>query len=470
MTSIDSLPVLLVDDEPQVLMIEELTLKSVGLCRFLTCEDSRQVLPLLERNDVGLVLLDLSMPHLSGQHLLTAIGEGWPEVPVIVVTGANDVATAVSCIKAGAVDYLVKPVEGSRLQSAVRSALELRRLRLETESLRRRLLSRDLEHPEAFADIVTNDPSLRDIFAYLEAIAPTQRPVLISGETGVGKELFARALHRLSGRTGPLLAANVAGIDDNTFSDTLFGHRKGAFTGAEQARPGMLKEAAGGTLILDEIGDLTAASQVKLLRLLQEGEYQPLGADLPQRSTARIVAITNRDIDRLVTNGSFRADLYFRLRTHHVRVPPLRERRGDLPLLVSRFLDLSADIVGRERPKAPDSLLDLLATYDFPGNVRELESMIFDAVSASPGKSLSINTFRAAIGSLAATTGEQRPAVSLVELDRLPTLREASRLLIDEALRRTGGNQTLAAQLLGITQSSLSKRLKRMDERGGDDD
>jgi two-component system, NtrC family, nitrogen regulation response regulator GlnG len=314
------------------------------------------------------------MPHIAGHALLEQVAGDYPDIPVILMTATNDLEIAVQCMQIGASDYLVKPVEESRLVSSVKRALEIRTLRAEVLSLKERLLTETPHQREAFAEIITQSKAMFAIFRYLEAIAPSPQPVLITGETGTGKELVARALHRLSARRGELVALNVAGLDDTMFSDTLFGHTRGAFTGADQARDGLITSTAEGTLFLDEIGDLSVASQVKLLRLLQDGTFYPLGADRPRQSRARIVCATNAEVAARVSAGTFRKDLYHRLRTHHLDLPPLRARMGDLPLLVHHFVDRAARVLGKAVPTEPPALYQLLNTYSFPGNVRELEA------------------------------------------------------------------------------------------------
>ena len=334
MTHVSALPVLLVDDEPQVLHSASIVLRTSGIAHVITVDDSRAVLPLLAEQEVGVLVLDLTMPHISGQALLEQVAGDYPDIPIILMTATNDLETAVQCMQTGAIDYLVKPVEENRLVSSVKRALEIRTLRAEVLSLKDRLLTDTPPQREAFAEIITQSRAMLAIFRYIEAIAPSPQPVLITGETGTGKELVARALHRLSARPGELVAVNVAGLDDTMFSDTLFGHTRGAFTGAERVRDGLITTTAEGTLFLDEIGDLTVASQVKLLRLLQDGTFYPLGADRPRQSRARIVCATNAEVTQQVSAGTFRKDLYYRLRTHHLHLPPLRARTGDLPLLV----------------------------------------------------------------------------------------------------------------------------------------
>ena len=390
-------PILLVDDEAQALTSFEMTLRSARMSHFISCHDSRDVLPVLAREEIEVMLLDLWMPHVSGEELLQKITADYPDLPVIIITGADDVETAVRCMRQGAFDYIVKPVEKSRLVSSVRRAVELRELHRENQSLKARVLSDRLNRPEAFAAIVTISPAMRSIFQYVEAVAPSPRPLMITGDTGVGKELVARAVHTLSNRKGAFVPVNVAGLDDHVFADTLFGHKRGAFTGAMEARAGLLEQAAGGTLFLDEIGDLSAVSQVKLLRLLQEGEYLPLGSDLAKRSDARIVVATNQDLEAARNSGRFRKDLYYRLCGHHIHILPLRERREDLPVLLDYFLEKAAVSLGKKKPTPPDELVKLLASYHFPGNVRELESMVYNAVSLHASGKLSMDAFKSEI-------------------------------------------------------------------------
>ena len=460
-------PVLLVDDEEQSLTSFEMALRSVSLNHFIKCRDSREVIPLLTDREVEIILLDLRMPYITGDELLPAIISDFPETPVIIITGANDVETAVKCMKLGAFDYMVKPVERSRLIGGVKRAIELRELQRENRLLRAHVLSDKLEHPEVFSEIVTRSARMRSIFQYVEAIAASPRPLLITGETGVGKELVARAVHRLSRRKGAFVPVNVAGLDDNVFADTLFGHKKGAFTGAEQARGGLLEQAAGGSLFLDEIGDLSHASQVKLLRLLQDGEYFPLGSDMAKRSDARVLVATNQDLNTLQTNGRFRKDLYYRLCDHHVHIPPLRERMEDLPLLLNHFLEKASTTLNKSRPTPPEEILTLLSAYHFPGNVREMESMVFDSVSSHRSGKLSMDVFKSHIFQKPPAPDKEQPqqvqgeGVSVAFSERLPTLKELEQNLVDEAMRRAGGNQSIAALSLGITRQALNKRLRK---------
>jgi DNA-binding NtrC family response regulator len=454
--------ILLVDDEPAWLRSVSLTLARAGINNVITCSDSREVPEILARGQVKLVLLDLTMPHVGGEALLTLIGERYPEILTIVVSGMNQLETAVRCMRLGAFDYFVKTVEEDRLVTGVLRAIRMLELEGENREISDRILSTELRHPEAFVNIVTADRNMLGIFSYVEAVAKSRQPLLVTGESGVGKELVAQAVHTLSGNSGPLVAVNVAGLDDTVFADTLFGHVRGAYTGAEQARRGMIEEASDGTLFLDEIGDLSNASQVKLLRLLQEGEYFPLGSDRPKRLKARVIVATHQDLRSKEEAGSFRRDLYYRLRTHQVLLPPLRERIGDIPLLLDHFLADAAASLGKRKPTPPKELAQLLATYNFPGNVRELRAMVYDAVSVHRERVLSLETFKKAIG----PAGNRHAAAPPIDrnifsgLERLPTFSEAADLLVGEAMARAGGNQTIAARLLSISQPALSKRLR----------
>jgi DNA-binding NtrC family response regulator len=465
-------PIYLVDDEQVSLSLYKTVLEHHGISDLSLFRDATEVLPQIQLTGCSLILLDLHMPEVSGQEILKQIKADYPEIPVIVVTADEEIDTAVECMKLGAFDYLIKPVEHSRLWSSVRHAREISELQQEVGNLSRRIKSGKLANPEAFAEIITDSESMKSVFRYIEAVAPSSKPILVTGESGTGKELIARVIHSLSRREGPFVAVNVAGLDDTMFSDSLFGHVRGAYTGAEGQRSGLVERAAGGTLFLDEIGELAAGSQIKLLRLLQEGEYYPLGTDQLSTSSARIIAATNADLLAQQEQGGFRKDLYFRLMAHHIVVPPLRERFEDLPLLVDHFLQQGAVELKKTKPRVPKELYVLLESYGFPGNVRELQSLLFDALSTQTGNTLSpasvgsyLDNHRDSDGSSASAPKTQQPRISYS--GRFPTLREAEDYLITEALKKSGGNQSLAAQLLGVNQSTLSRRQKKAPPRGG---
>ena len=465
-------PVLIVDDERQILSSVSVTLNIAGINNLVLCQDSREVEKLLARQKYSAITLDLYMPHVSGEDLLPIILQNYPDIPVVVVTGADDLQIAVDCMKAGAFDYLVKPVEKARLVTTVRHAIESWEIRNENLLLKERLLSDKLENPEAFSCIITQSGAMRSIYQYVEAIAATSLPILITGETGVGKELLARAIHDVSSRSGEFVAVNVAGLDDMLFADTLFGHKKGAFTGAASDRNGMIGRASRGTLFLDEIGDLAIESQIKLLRLLQEKEYYPLGADIALSTDTRFIFATNHELEEALEKGSFRKDLYYRLRSHHIHIPSLRERKEDIPLLVDHFLEKASKDIKKKKPSTPKELITLLKVYDFPGNVRELEGLIYDAVVRHDSGILSLKHIKSVLEhKIPAFSEKQKTQDATAEiqngdnpfasLSTLPTLKKATEMLIEESLRRSERNQTIAAKILGMDRTALNKRLKR---------
>lgn len=462
-----SRPVLVVDDEEVILFAMSLILKSEGFENVITLKDGEKVMPLLKEQEVSAILLDLYMPNVSGLDLLKEITYEYPEIPVLVTTAANEIDIAVECMKSGAFDYLLKPIHKNRLAASIRKAFEVKALEGEVSSLRHCLLYGQLQHENAFAGIVTTSKKMHAIFRYAEAVAATGQPILITGETGVGKELIARAVHKIGRPSGTFVPVNVAGLDDIVFSDTLFGHRKGAFTGAEQNRDGLIRQASKGTLFLDEIGDLSERSQVKLLRLIQEKEYYQLGSDVCMKSDSRIVVATNQPLQDRMADGSFRKDLYYRLKTHQICIPPLRERLEDIPFLLDHFLNEATLATGKRRPSYPMELITLLKTYDFPGNIRELQAMIWDAMARHSNGVLSMESFKQAIsgGREQAQMSQEPPASSVFAgLKGFPTLKEVEGLLISEALKMANNNQGIAASLLGMSRQALNKRLIRKTE------
>ena len=458
-----AIPILHVDDEKAWLISLSLALeRSSGINHIISCNDSREVMKILSRQPVSLVLLDLNMPHLSGEELLPRIKEEFPEIPVIILTGHNQIEIAVRCMKLGAYDFFVKTTEEERLTAGVKRALKLVELETENQDLKNKIQGKGLKNPAAFSEFVTGNSQMLAIFKYVEAISNSSEPALIMGESGTGKEMIARAVHATSRPKCPWVAVNVAGLDDNVFSDTLFGHVKGAFTGAAQTRQGMVERAGDGTLFLDEIGDLSHQSQVKLLRLLQEKEYYPLGSDRPKKTKARIIAATNKDLFLCLEEGTFRKDLFYRLKSHQLNLPPLRQRSDDIPLLLANFLEEAAGELGKKKPTPPKELEILLSTYNFPGNIRELRSMVFDAVSLHDFGKLSMHSFKEAICE-AKGSGEKRQNPRNSQ-DTFLCLKEVVDLHVSEALRQARGKQSIAADLLGISGAALSKRLKKTPE------
>lgn len=466
-------PVLLVDDEKAWLRSLELTLETrLDLQQILTCHDSREVMNLLAEQPVGLVLLDLTMPHISGEQLLEQIVSQHPDLPVIIVSGMNQVDTAVRCVKKGAYDYFVKGSEIDRLMVNVQRLLEMQNLKKQNQDLKQQMLLPQLRHPGAFRHIVTRSSKMLAIFRYVEAIAGHREPVLITGESGVGKELVAQALHIISREKFPWVVVNAAGLPERLFVETLFGKGRDG-QGGESDRPGLVGRAKGGTLFLDEIGDLSHEAQSALLRFVQTGEYLPVGSDCVQHSDARLICSSCHDLEARQNSGLLRKDLFYRLNVHHIQVPPLRDRKEDIPLLLDFFLAEAAESLERDKPTPPPELAQWLSVYDFPGNVRELRNMVFDAVAQHQGRILSTERFRQAMGLEEGGWQEQKGGEmpEVVFPSQLPTLSGMSNLLVDEALDRSGGNQNLAAHMLGITRQALNQRLKKRAQlqKGGEE-
>jgi DNA-binding NtrC family response regulator len=465
--SIPTCPILIVDDDEMLLRTYERILRSNGFNNILLCEDSRDVEAILDKEELEAVLLDLTMPHISGEEILNMMRLRVPDVPVLISTGANEVVTAVNCMRAGAFDYMVKPVEKDRLITSITRAMELRELKRENVLLKEHFMAEDLKNPEAFADIKTRNKAMLATFQYIEAIVPAGQPVLIMGETGVGKELMARAIHKASRSKGPFVPVTVAGLDDRDFVDTIFGHKKESFPGADSDRPGLIEEAVEGTLFIDEIGGLSLSVQAKLLRLLQDHEYYPIGSDIAKRSACRIIFATNSNLREKMESAEFRDDLYYKLWSHHIEIPPLRERPDDLPVLVDHFLGEAANSIGKRKPTPPRELVTLLVNYEFPGNVRELRALVYDAVSKHRSGVLAMDSFRESIKAAAGGRQTAEDISSemkelLQEVHPLPTFKQVDQMLIEEALRRANGNQTIAAQLLGTTRQTLNRHLKLM--------
>ena len=460
-------PVVVVDPDARDLRRCRAALRVGGITNVVYCGDGRRAGLLLARLRPSLLLIDASLPEMSDQTLLKTVGFRFPELPVIVTTGHRRLEDAVRCIEAGATDYAVKPVESQRLLSSIRRVLRFQELREENLRLKVRLSSGELEAPQAFSAITSNNARMRSLFLYIEAIARSTTPVLIIGETGVGKELLARALHRASGRDGMFVPVNPMGLDHYGFLDTLFGHRPGAFPGATRRRRGLAALARSGTLFFEEIACLEPASQTAVVRLVDRRAYLPLGGGRPRRTDARIVAASTREVDALQGEGGVRPDLLARFCTHLIRVPALRERLDDLPLLVELLLAEAARSLGTPKPEVPRELYEMLAPYHFPGNTGELRFMIFEALSRQRSNSLSLSTFRRRIEKAAATGVvvtrplEQRNAGAFASWRRLPTLGCATADLVGEAMRRADGNREFAAELLGISAESLAERLER---------
>lgn len=464
--------ILLVDDEQAVLDGQENLLRLNGYGSIVKARTAGEARTLAEAREIALTILDLTLTDEGGIDLLRWLRRESPETVVLVVTGASDIKLAVECMRAGAYDFLLKGSDTGRLPAAVRNALHHRSVLRENERLRKALVRPALEHPEAFDGFVTRSEQIRRIFHYLEAVAPLPDPLLITGETGVGKEVIARAIHRASGVQGPFVPVNLGGLDEHILSDTLFGHTKGAYTGAESNRDGLIKGAAGGTLFLDELGELSPESQTKLLRLLDSGEFFPLGSDRPRTSQARLILATNRQLPEEVAKGAFRQDLYYRVSAHEITVPPLRQRPEDIEPILRHLLALHSRRLNRPAIEPEEPVLAQLRRRRLPGNVRELEQLVLASlihgewVDVEIGDEADPKTSRKAEpeeGCLDPVESRDTP-VSFGHI--LPTPSEAVEALLREAVRRYPSNRTEAATALGLSPQAFANRWRRMiDQR-----
>jgi DNA-binding NtrC family response regulator len=442
----DATTVLVVDDEaPHLASIERIIVRE-GM-RALTADSARAALELARRHRIHVVITDLMMPGTSGIELLKAIKQISPDTEVVVMTAYGTVETAVQAMREGAYDFIEKPLKRMTLVKSVRKAAERRSLLTENRTLRQelKLLRR--------REIVGNSHALRRVLDVATQAAPSMATVLVLGESGTGKELIARFIHERSARAqGPFIGVNCAAIPETILEAELFGHERGAFTGAVARREGRFAKAAGGTLFLDEIAELSPSVQVKLLRVLQEGEYEPVGGDT-QRADVRIVAATNRDLRAEVASGRFREDLFYRLNVIAVTAPPLRSRKEDIPLLVDHFLGAYCAKNGRPRLEPAREVSHALLDYSWPGNVRELENVIERAVVLCRGDVLGIDDLPEHV----ANASSPEPEVLTFSVGT--SLDEVEMRLIRETLKHTRGDKSLAAQLLGISTRTIYRKL-----------
>jgi DNA-binding NtrC family response regulator len=445
--------VLIVDDEKSNLASLEKIFVREGM-RALTAESAKDALDVARTHRVQVVLTDLQMPGTSGLELLRAMKQVSPDTEVVMMTAYGTVETAVQAMREGAYDFVEKPLKRMTIVKSVRKAAERQSLVAENRSLRDeiKLLTR--------REIVGTSPALRRVLDVATQAAPSTATVLVLGESGTGKELLARYIHERSARAkGPFVAVNCAAIPETILEAELFGHERGAFTGAVGRREGRFAKAAGGTLFLDEIAELSPSVQVKLLRVLQEGEYEPVGGDTV-RADVRIVAATNRDLRAEVQAGRFREDLYYRLNVIAVTAPPLRARREDVPLLVDHFLGVYCAKNQRPRLGVARNVMQLLLDYTWPGNVRELENVIERAVVLCRGDTLTTDDLPEAIVRASAPP----PAALTISIGT--PLEEVEGRLIRETLRYTKGDKPLAAQLLGISTRTIYRKLGEAGEDG----
>ena len=449
-------PILVVDDDDGLLLSIKAALVSTDMKEPALVSDSRRAMELIREHGFTLVLLDIMMPHMSGMDLLQQIKEDFPDIECIMITAMDEVSSAVQAMKFGAFDYLVKPFNSEKLIIAINRALERHNLRHGLALFERKQSFSDLKNPSAFKYMVAEDETMALVFHQAEAVGPTDYNVVISGESGTGKEMLARIIHSLSDRSsGPFLAVNMAAFSQSLFDDEFFGHVRGAYTGAADEKRGFFEAAQGGTLFLDEITELEPSLQGKLLRVIQERELYRLGSTKVRNIDVRIIAATNRDINRAVRERRFRADLSYRLNICHIEIPPLRERKKDILPLARHFLGIHST---RNRKKirslSPD-LAALMLKYAFPGNVRELENIIASASVLEKGDILTLSSAR----DMASPQGDSQP-----ESEELLSLAELEKKHIYRVLEATAGNRTRSAKILGIGLRTLQRRLKEFGE------
>ena len=443
---------LIVDDERSIRGACREVAESVGF-RAFTAENAEGAYKVLEEQSVDVVVLDLKLPGASGLEVLREVKQRRPEAAVIVITGYATVQSAVEAMKLGAYDYVTKPFHVEELKLLLDRVASHLRLATENKMLRQRVRSR-----HGFAGLVGNSPEMEKLYRMISKVSNSSHPVLIQGESGTGKELVARAIH-FSGsyRDKPFLPVDCGSLVPTLIESELFGYVRGAFTGAVRSKQGLLAMAEGGTVFLDEIGELPPDLQAKLLRAIQEHEIRPVGSNKRITINVRILAATHRDLETAIQNGSFRKDLYFRLNVVSLRVPPLRERKQDIPLLVAHFLERMGRSSGTHRT-LKDEALQVMLTYDWPGNVRELENCLERACALSSNEALQVSDLPTALHNAraaAATSLVAGPPASAV----LP-MAELEKQAILSAIQQVNGDKLMAARLLGIGKTTLYRKLK----------
>lgn len=444
--------ILVVDNEAKMRRILELSLKSLGHS-VIEAGDGVEALAVIEQQSVDLVLTDLRMPRMDGIALLQALRERNQDVPVIVMTAYATIETAVAAMKLGAVDYIIRPFEMETVEMAVTRALAMQAVQRENHYLRE-------EISRGWGEFIGVSPAMRALYELIRQVAPTRSNAFIVGETGTGKELVARAIHEASGRQGLFVPINCAAIPTELLETELFGHVKGAFTGALRDRVGKCELASGGTIFLDEITEMPTSLQAKLLRVLQEGRIERLGANTAIPVDLRVVAATNREPQEAVEAGLLRRDLYFRLNVVRIDVPRLRDRHGDMTILANHFLNKHSLELGRATPRLSVRALERLEAYDWPGNVRELENLMERAAVLCRDREVGTSLLPAEL-SREATAAPLQAAPSLEgQLALKDRVESLERQLIEAALARSDNNKAAAARLLGVSERTLWYKLK----------
>jgi DNA-binding NtrC family response regulator len=443
--------ILIVEDEAKMRRLLELNLGDDGFATF-SAEDAETGLKLLRENPIDLILTDLKLPGMNGLEFLQTIKRQNAALPVVVMTAFGSVETAVEAMKAGASDYVLKPFSLTEMRMVIRKELDVRNLREENRSLREALGKR-YAHP----NVVARSPKMQEVLATVERVAPTNSTVLLGGESGVGKDLIARAIHEKSRRaSGPFLKINSTAIPENLLESELFGFEKGAFTGAVASKPGKFELADKGTLFLDEIGDVPPVTQVKLLRVLQEREFERLGGTRTVKVDVRLIAATNKDLREALEQGTFREDLYYRLNVVPIDIAPLRERREDIPDLVNLFISRFTGESGKPVEGITPEAMRILVNYHWPGNVRELQNIIERACALAKENVLEPSDIHLDIRPAKAANG---PSGFLPDG---MTLEQWEDEMVQEALRRANGNKSQAARLLGLSRNALRYRLSKI--------
>jgi DNA-binding NtrC family response regulator len=443
--------ILIVEDEAKMRRLLELNLGDDGFTTFST-EDAETGLKLLRENPIDLILTDLKLPGMNGLEFLQTVKRQNAALPVVVMTAFGSVETAVEAMKAGASDYVLKPFSLTEMRMVIHKELDVRNLREENRSLREALGKR-YSHP----NVVARSPKMQEVLATVERVAPTNATVLLGGESGVGKDLIARAIHEKSRRaSGPFLKINSTAIPENLLESELFGFEKGAFTGAVASKPGKFELADKGTLFLDEIGDVPPATQVKLLRVLQEREFERLGGTRTVKVDVRLIAATNKDLREALEQGTFREDLYYRLNVVPIDIAPLRERREDIPDLVNLFISRFTGESGKPVEGITAEAMQILVNYHWPGNVRELQNIVERACALAKGNVLDPSDIHLDLRPGKATNG---PGGFLPDG---MTLEQWEDEMVQEALRRAHGNKSQAARLLGLSRNALRYRLSKI--------
>lgn len=452
--------ILLIDDEKNYLLVLETLLKDEGY-QVTALNDPETALAFLEESEVDIIVTDMKMPKISGQEILEHVKQRWPHIPILIMTAFGSIENAVATMRYGAFNYITKPFANDELLLSIKNAAELAKIHRQY-----RILHESLEERFGKHQIIGRSNAIKDMMKLVTRAAPSRATVLITGESGTGKELVARAIHFSSPRSQqPFISVNCMALSPTLLESELFGHEKGSFTGAVAMRRGRFEQANKGTLFLDEVGELTPELQVKLLRVLQERKFERVGGTEELDIDIRIVTATNQNLQSMVQNGTFREDLYYRLNVVHIPLPPLRERREDIPLLVAHFIEKIASENDIKPKNFTDEALNYLTGYEWPGNIRQLQNVIERCLVLVPNDTISIDDLPSEIKDEEA---QFKSAVDLlpVEIDLAATLEKIEATLIRRALARANFTQVKAAELLGLSKSLLQYKLKKYNITG----